>query len=112
MDASPSATPGLEGSIVLVRQTDPPFPGTPVALRGTLHLGASPDEAAPHARIALRFPAAFNAASEEVFLALADDELNTLLATEHRGTYEYLYRGALENLRARLPVAKIMTPAQ
>lgn len=113
MSLAPSVAQTLDGRIVLVRQTQPPYPGTPVAMRGQLRISMkNPDEptSSPGAGIALSFPAAFDAAPEEIILALSDDQLAALLATEREGTYEHVHQGALDDLRTRLPVAKIIPP--
>jgi hypothetical protein len=98
----------LDGRIILIRQTDPPFPGTPVTMRGLLRVSADPATDSPLVTIALSFPSVFTSPPEELALPLSEDEVSALLAQPGDGTYEYTVRGSLDDLRTRVRVAKIL----
>jgi hypothetical protein len=100
----------LDGCDVLVRQTTPPFPGTPVTLRGVVRVVDAPDQASPSVTIALSFPSVFTSIQEERTLHLTDDEVTALLASERDGAYEHTIQGSFDDLRTRVPVARIMKP--
>ncbi len=100
----------LDGCDVLVRQTTPPFPGTPVTLRGVVRVVEAPDQAVPSVTIALSFPSVFTSAQEEHTLHLTEDEVAALQASEHDGAYEHTLQGSFDALRTRVPVATVMKP--
>lgn len=102
--ATLSGLRALDGSVVLVRQTAPPEPGTPVALRGQLRVhdnNQDPGDGRLMAEIVLTFPALFTSPAGELIIPLNDDEVTALLATENHGTFDYTYAGSLAEARPR-----------
>jgi len=100
----------LNGSMVLVRQTAPPFPGTPVAVRGTLRVTEDRGDGLPGVEVVLSFPAMFTSPAWDLAIPLNAAQVAELLETENNGTYSYTYRGSLDDARPRVPVAKVIEP--
>jgi len=105
---TPSEVRTLDGRVVLLRQSKPPFPGTPVTMRGLLRVVREPATGEPLVSISLSFPSVFTSPPEELAIALNEKEVAALLAQPHIGTYEHTVTGSLDDLRTRTPVAKIL----
>jgi hypothetical protein len=77
----------LHGKQVLVRSTrDIRTP--PVALRGTLEVMATATDG-PMVSIAVDFPQMFTTPAHRRNIALSDEDIARLVATERRGTFEF-----------------------
>jgi hypothetical protein len=77
----------LHGKQVLVRSTrDIRTP--PVALRGTIEVLETP-EGGPIVSIAVEFPQMFTAPAHRRNIALSEEDVAQLVATQRRGTFEF-----------------------
>lgn len=88
----------LHGCIVLVESAQD-HRNPPSALRGTLEVHPGPAENdPPHVAIRLEFPQMFTTPAHQRTVALSDEEISRLLASERAGTFRLMLDGRLDPL--------------